>query len=190
MCAPSGHFHITNNSPLPGWLSKSRVQLPDSMHTGWAALQFGPYRATTHIICVTFALYKLYFISCFTLLPFSSKQFTLYWRGSPHSGNLFPASPSPTTRHRFCFSSSYTPSPILIPSTQVCLKPTLWWLGSSVSIYLMLWENYWPCRSIISDLYIERGAFHILLHFCLLWTSQFFLESSIILFPWQQNMKH
>ena len=114
--APSGHLHITNNSPLPGRLSKSRAQLPDPMHTGWAALQFGPYRATTQIICVTFALYKLYFISCFTLLPFSSKQFTLYWRGLPHSGNLFPASPSPTTRHRFCFASSYTPSPILIPS--------------------------------------------------------------------------
>jgi len=56
--SPSGHLHIANNSPLPGWHSKSCVQLPDPMHTGWAALQFGPYRATTHIICVTFALYK------------------------------------------------------------------------------------------------------------------------------------
>ena len=26
-------------------------QLPDPMHTGLAALQFGPYRATTHCLC-------------------------------------------------------------------------------------------------------------------------------------------
>ena len=41
-------------------------QLLEPMHTGWAALQFGPYRLMTHVVCVTLALSKLYFICCLT----------------------------------------------------------------------------------------------------------------------------
>ena len=81
--------------------------LPDPMHTCSAEFQFRPYTAMTHTVCVTLALYKFYFPSCFTLLPFSPKWFTLYWKGLPHSGNIFPASPSPIPRHRFCHASSY-----------------------------------------------------------------------------------
>ena len=113
--------------------------LPDPMHTGWAEFQFRPYTAMTHTVCVTLALYKFYFPSCFTLLPFSPKWFTLYWKGLPHSGNIFPASPSPTPRHRFCPASSSYWNP----------HRTLWRPRSFASIFRMLWGNYRLCRMII-----------------------------------------
>ena len=47
-------------------------RLLDPIHTGWTALQFEPYRAMTHIVCVALALSKLYFIM-FYLVSFQSK---------------------------------------------------------------------------------------------------------------------
>ena len=52
-------------------------RLPDPMHTGWAALQFGPYRLMTHIVWLS--LYPNYissavlpcFLSAQNNLPFS-----------------------------------------------------------------------------------------------------------------------
>ena len=185
--------HTSSIRPFPHSQQQSSPRIPlnpmfqllDPMHTGWAALQFGPYIGPRHTLYVWLSLYPNYissavlpcFLSVQSNLPFSEGVCLIL----EISFLLLHLKPEAQVLSCFLFFSF---SLLNSFSLRYVWNPhgTLWWSGSSASIYLILWENYCPCRSIICDSFIERLAFHICLHFCLLGTSQFFLASSIILF--------
>ena len=155
-------------------------QLSNPMHTGWAALQFGPYRLMTHIVWLS--LYPNYissavlpcFLSVQNNLPFSEGAYLLLEISSlllyfPPEAKVL----SCCLLFSFSLLNSFLPR---LPRWDILVT------RSSAGMYLMLWENYCPCRGIICNPFIERVAFHMCLKFCLLGTLQFFLASSIIFF--------